>query len=74
MHAHACKSVWWLQALVDDEGVMGAARDVDSVVAMNARLMTSLRAVVADRGLQVEERGKQLEGELRPQLQARLHA
>lgn len=62
-----------LQQMITDGTLLGSSKSVDEVVAVNARLMTALRAVVADRDGQLEERIKQTEAELRPQLEVRGH-
>eukprot|EP00892_Ulva_mutabilis_P001966 jgi/Ulvmu1/11770/UM008_0184.1 len=59
------------QQLISDGSLLGSSKSLDDIVAINVRLMTALRAVVADRDGQLEERIKQTEAELRPQLEAK---
>lgn len=58
-----------MQEIVADDKLLGSGKSLDEVVAINAKLMTALRAVIADRDDQLEERLKQAEAELRPQLE-----
>lgn len=52
-----------------DDKLLGSGKSLDEVVSINAKLMTALRAVIADRDSQMEERLKEAEAELRPQLE-----
>lgn len=58
-----------LQEMIADDSVLGTGKSLDAVVAINAKLMTALRAVIADRDNQLEERLQRAEAELRPQLE-----
>lgn len=63
-----------VQHMITDGSLLGSSKSLDDVVAINTKLMTALRAVVADRDHQLEQRLRQTEAEIRPQLEVCLHA